>query len=43
MIGFIEELWWLYAFVTAAAAWLLFAQHPTARNLRRALLDSIGL
>jgi hypothetical protein len=29
--------------VIAAAAWFAFAEHPTARNLRIALLDTLAL
>ena len=27
----------------AALAWIRFAQHPTARNLRAAIIDTLGL
>ncbi len=27
----------------AAAAWLTYAEHPTARNLRAAIIDTLGL
>jgi len=29
--------------VLVIVAWVTFAEHPTARNLRTALLDSAGL
>ena len=35
--------WWLYAILVAAGAWVLFAEHPTARNARRAIVATIGL
>ncbi len=27
----------------AAVAWLTYAEHPTARNLRAAIIDTLGL
>jgi hypothetical protein len=33
---------WL-ALLLAALAWVRFAQHPTARNLREAIIDTLGL
>jgi hypothetical protein len=27
----------------AAAAWIRYAQHPTARNLRRAIINTLAL
>lgn len=27
----------------AVCSWILWAQHPTARSLRRALIDTAGL
>jgi hypothetical protein len=35
------ELWLLVAL--AAVAWIRFADHPTARNLRAAIADTLGL
>lgn len=35
----------LYAIgvVIATAAWVAFAEHPTAKNLRRAIIDTLEL
>ena len=33
----------IYVALLAAAAWITFAEHPTARNLRAAILDSMDL
>lgn len=33
----------IYLALCAAAAWITFAEHPTARNLRTAILDSTNL
>jgi len=33
---------WL-ALLLVALAWIRFARHPTARNLRAALADTLGL
>lgn len=35
-------LWWVMA-ALATAAWVRFAEHPTARNLRKAIADTLGL
>jgi hypothetical protein len=35
-------VWWVMAAV-AAAAWVRVAEHPTARNLRKAIADTLGL
>lgn len=35
-------LWWLIAAI-AAAAWVRYAEHPTARNLRKAISDTLDL
>jgi hypothetical protein len=37
-----EILWWVAAAI-AAGAWVRFAEHPTARNLRAAIADTLGL
>ena len=29
--------------VVVGCAWIAFAEHPTARNLRVALIDTLGL
>lgn len=35
-------LFWALVII-AALAWIRFAQHPTARNLRVAIADTLGL
>lgn len=35
-------VWWVMVAV-AAAAWVRFAERPTARNLRKAIADTLGL
>ncbi len=40
MIKDLKEAWALYLLLIAAGAWLMYAEHPTARNLRRAISDS---
>lgn len=37
------ELWWVAMLILALAAWIKFAEHPTARNLRRAIGDTLSL
>jgi hypothetical protein len=39
----VKELLLLAAFVSAAAAWVAYAEHPTARNLRVAIIDTLRL
>jgi hypothetical protein len=39
----LEEVRWDYALLVAALAWLAFAEHPSARNFRTAVIDSLGL
>lgn len=39
----LRELWWLFSLFLAASAWIAFAEHPTARRLRIAVGDSLGL
>jgi hypothetical protein len=43
MLDFLREAWFLYLLATAALAWVAFADHPTAKNLRTAIADSLGL
>jgi hypothetical protein len=43
MLDDLREVWWLVAVAIAAAAWLTFAEHPTARNFRRAVQDTLDL
>ncbi len=31
------------ALVLAGAAWIAYAEHPTAKNLRAALIETLGL
>jgi hypothetical protein len=38
----LNELQVLIAAAVAGAAWVAFAEHPTAKNLRRAIIDSFG-
>jgi hypothetical protein len=37
-----QDIFWVMAAITAAA-WVRFAEHPTARNLRAAIADTLGL
>lgn len=37
----LEEVRWDYVLVVTAGACVAFADHPTARNLRRAIIDSL--
>lgn len=37
-----QDVCWLMAAI-AALAWVRFAEHPTARNLRAAIADTLGL
>jgi hypothetical protein len=39
----LTELQMLLAVAVAGAAWIAFAEHPTAKNLRRAIIDSFEL
>jgi hypothetical protein len=39
----IEEIRWDYALFVTAGAWIAFADHPTARSLRRAVIDTLLL
>lgn len=34
---------WLLMFGLTAVAWVTFANHPTARNLRTAVVDTLSL
>lgn len=43
MGDFLDELRWDYLAVITAVAWISFAEHPTAKSLRRAIIDTIGL
>lgn len=43
MNDLVKELLWLAAVLTAAGAWIAYAEHPTARNLRVAIIDTLGL
>jgi hypothetical protein len=42
-MNLIEEIRWGAAFAIAALAWLSVAEHPTARNFRRAVIDTLSL
>lgn len=37
-----QDVFWVMAAI-AAVAWVRFAEHPTARNLRAAIADTLGL
>ena len=37
-----QDILWLTAAI-AALAWVRFAEHPTARNLRAAIADTLDL
>ncbi len=39
----LEEIRWDVTAAVAAVAWLAVAQHPTARNFRRAIIDTLSL
>jgi hypothetical protein len=39
----LRELWWLYALGVTTTAWIAFADHPTAHNLRTAVIDTLDL
>lgn len=39
----LEEAWYIYLAVGCAAAWVAFAEHPDAKRLRTAILDTLGL
>ena len=39
----LNELTALLLLALAAAAWVRYAEHPTARNLRVAIADTLGL
>ncbi len=39
----LEQIRWDLAIIVTAGAWVAFADHPTARNLRRAIIDSLAL
>lgn len=38
-----KQLWLLYVVVVAGVAWVSFAEHPTAKNLRKAISDTLPL
>ena len=38
-----RRLIFLLMLMVAASAWVSYAEHPNPRNLRRAILDSLGL
>jgi hypothetical protein len=42
-MNLLGELWALYLLLIAASAWVAFAEHPTARRLRIAIADTLGL
>jgi hypothetical protein len=39
----VKQLLWFAALLAAAGAWVTYAHHPTARNLRIAIIDTLGL
>jgi hypothetical protein len=38
-----KQLWQAALFLIAVSAWINYAEHPTARNLRRAIVDTLSL
>jgi len=38
-----NKLVFLLTVAIAVAAWLTYAEHPTGRNLRAAIIDTLGL
>jgi hypothetical protein len=43
MLETLHELWWLFLLLLALAAWIRFAEHPTASTLRRAIAATLDL
>jgi hypothetical protein len=43
MMSFFQQLWFLYLLLMALSAWIAFAQHPTAQNLRLAIINTMAL
>lgn len=43
MLELLREVEFVGMLVMAIAAWVAFADHPTARNLRTAIVDTLGL
>lgn len=39
----INQIMFALAVAVVAGAWVTFAEHPTARNLRRAVIDTLEL
>jgi hypothetical protein len=39
----LEDTRWVLALLLTVSAWAAFAEHPSARNLRRAVIDSLEL
>jgi hypothetical protein len=42
-VKLLSQLEWLVSLLLAVSAWVAFAKHPTARNLRVAIIESLGL
>jgi hypothetical protein len=38
-----NDLLFVIAVAVTTAAWIAFAEHPTAKNLRRAIIDTLEL
>lgn len=38
-----RQVWQFVLFVIAVGAWINYAEHPTARNLKRAIRDTLAL
>lgn len=38
-----KEVFYLVGVALTAMAWINYAEHPTARNLKRALISSLSL
>jgi hypothetical protein len=38
-----EQIAFAASVIVVACVWIAFAEHPTARNLRTAVIDTLGL
>jgi hypothetical protein len=38
-----KGVWVLAGLLVASAAWIAYAEHPTAQNLRTAIIDTLNL
>lgn len=39
----LDEAWYIYLAIGCAIAWVAFAEHPDAKRLKTATLDTLGL